>query len=192
MRRMKKILWITSLLYTMQALAAQSFYCPKHQGYINLGMSAGEVLAACGEPLMKNNQNKPVTQRIPVTQLIYTSLNSGATYQGWNSIYQTWSLPSGSTGVTLQIDIVNQKIASVMMNGNNTNATTLCNNGSLKIGDDQSMAYMACGSPDLINQTYVDQVVPSTQKPEVWIYQVDPYQPSYRLTFINGTLQSID
>lgn len=172
--------------------AADSMYCPQNRGYINLGMTQDQVILACGQPSYKKQASNAVTQRVPVTQLIYTTLNRGAVFQGYNPVYQMWSLPSGSTGTSVQVDITNNKISSIKINGSSNNAMSLCGGTGIQLDDDMSAVYSACGAPDLVNHTYIDKPVPSDQKPEVWVYQVNQYQPPFTLTFVNGALQNID
>jgi len=174
------------------ASVAQSVYCPQNHGYINTGMTQAQVLSACGQPLSQQESNVPVTQRLPVKQLIYTELNKGSVYPGLNNIYDQWSLPSGSTGVSLEIDIINNKVSAVRINGSSTNAMSICGGVSVEVGADESQVYSACGNPDMVNDTFVNQAVPSNTKPQIWIYQVDKYQAPMSLTFVNGKLQSID
>ena len=183
---------LTISLSTLQGNAAQSMYCPGNHSYINTGMTAAQVLSACGEPITKKQTNHPVVERIPVTQLIYTTLNQGAIYQGLTPVYTMFSLPSGSQGVSLSIDLINNKIQGMSINGASSNAATLCQGIPLQKGDDISQVYNACGSPSMVNNTYINRTVPNSSKPEVWIYQVDQYQPLFSLTFVNGQLQSIE
>ena len=48
-----------NILYFTTA-QAQSLYCPEHSQYIKIGMSADQVVQACGQPLTK--QKKKNTQ----------------------------------------------------------------------------------------------------------------------------------
>ena len=172
---------------------AQPIYCPQNAGYINIGMTQGQVISACGEPLSKQQPKTPVMQKIPVQELIYTALNTGSVYPGLNSaFYNQWSLPSGTTGIGLQIDVVNGKVNCVKINGSSTNAMSLCGGMSVQVGDDANKVYSACGSPSMVNNTYINQPIQSNSKPEVWIYQIDQYQSPLSLTFVNGKLQSIN
>ncbi len=68
----------------------------------------------------------------------------------------------------LRVDVVNNKVTGVNINGSDTNAASICNDSSFQIGDDVSQVYNACGSPDMVNNTYVLQAIPSTSKPEIW------------------------
>ena len=181
-----------ALLFPLITSADNSFYCPGNHAYINLGMSISDVVSACGQPSDKQQSTQPAMVRVPVTQLIYTTLDSGAVYDGLNSTYQMWSLPSGSKGVTLQVNIMDNKVTAVNINGSSNNASTVCSGNTVQIGDLVDSVYSACGAPTTINQTYLNQAVPGKAKPEIWTYGNDPYQPPFHLTFLNGILQSID
>ena len=73
-----------------------------------------------------------------------------------------------------------------------TNAATVCGGNPVQIGAPETAVYNACGNPTTINQTFINQPVPSSENPEVWTYQIDPYTPPTNLTFVNGVLQSIN
>ena len=182
-----------SLLASATAWAGSSLYCPQNAGYISTGMTQEQVLAACGAPLAKQQSNAAVTEKVPVKQLLYTSLNTGSVYPGLNAaFYDQWSLPSGSNGLGVEVNIVNDKVSSVSINGNGTNAMSICGGTSIQIGSSLNQVYTACGSPTMINNSFINQAVPSNSKPEVWIYQVNQYQSPISLTFVNGKLQSIN
>lgn len=181
-----------SLLFSFSALAAP-VYCPQRAGFIDVGMTEDQVINACGQPLTKQAPNALVTQKVPVRQLIYTALNTGSVYPQLNSaFYDQWSLPSGSTGVSLEVDVINNKVSNVRINGNGVNAMSVCGGMGVQVGDDVGKVYAACGGPSMVNNTFINQPIPSNSKPEVWIYQVDKYQNPISLTFVNGKLQSID
>lgn len=190
---MNKGLYLLPLFLLPFSAFAQSFYCPKHQGYINPGMNEADVINACGQPMAKREADATVKQKVPVKQLIYTVINAGSVYPTLNPIFEQWSVPSGTTqGVTLEIGIINNKVSSVQLNGSNTKAMSICGGVSIQVGDDEGKVYNACGNPTLVNNTFIYQNVPSSEKPQVWIYQIDQYQPPISLTFVKGKLQSID
>ena len=185
---------IVLFIFISQALYAgeESYYCPQNHVYIRVGMTEAQVLSACGPPLVKQRTSVQISKRIPVTQLIYSNLNQGALFNGWTTNYNMWSLPSGSLGINLQIEITNNKITNINLNGSSTNAADVCQGVTFQIGDDVGSVYNACGEPSAINNTYINQPVPSAQKPENWVYQTDRYQPKFSLTFTDGILQAID
>jgi len=185
------------------AFADNAVYCPTGHGFIHVGMNMQDVLTACGTPQSKKIAKKPFEKHVPMTQLIYTSLNQGSVYPQLNSaFYDQWSLSSGSTGSTAQFDIINNKVVSIKINGGATNASTVCDGSSVQIGDPIGRVYSACGSPASMtltsassgntNHTYINQPMPSKKKPEIWTYQLDAYQPALHLTFVNGRLESIN
>ena len=180
--------------YLMTCTAmAQSLYCPQNTRYITPGMTQDEVVAACGEPLTKQTSNLPATQKIPVQELIYTALNTGSVYPGLNAaFYSQWSLPSGSNGIDFKVDVVNGKVTGLTINGSNTNAMSMCGGVNIENGDSVNKVYSACGSPSMVNDSFINQVIPNSTKPEMWIYQLNQYQTPISLTFVNGKLQSIN
>lgn len=187
------ILNVTLILISGVSLADDSFYCAKNHAYINVGMTQDQVLASCGSPSSVKDSSGAVIQQIPMTQLIYTDINKGAVffYPGLDRVYSLFSLPSGSSGNTIEIDLINDQISAIKINGVSSNALSMCKQGNVQIGDNTNAIYNACGAPDNINKTYINRPVPRSQKPQVWIYESQNYQPGFNLTFINGILQSI-
>lgn len=182
------------ILFSALANAGTSFYCPQNHAYINAGMTQDQVIRACGQPTTRQTADQPVVQQVPVVQLVYSTLNQGPPmdfYPGIAPLYNMWSLPSGSVGINLQVNLINNRVAGISVNQANTNATNVCSGGSFQIGDDISTVYRACGGPNMVNNTYMNKPVPKSQNPQVWIYSFQ-YQPSITLTFVNGILQSIN
>ena len=171
--------------------ADDQFYCPQHHAYINVGMSPEQVIDACGEPLFKQQSNDPVVERIPTTQVFYTNLNRGAVYQGWDMIYNTWTLPSGELNSSIQVDFIDNKVSKMIINNSQTNVLTVCGGKSIQKGDPLNYVISTCGTPSMINHSFVSSVVRQDAKPEVWMYKIDEYRDPLNLTFVNGILQSI-
>lgn len=169
-------------------------YCPSGHAFIHVGMPESEVIGACGQPNSKAQSNQQATRRVPVKQLIYTTLASLNPYPGLQSaVFDQWSLPSGiDNSFSLQVNIINHKVSSISLNGSQNNAMSICGGSSVQVGDDESAVYAQCGSPNAINHTYINQAIAGNTQPETWTYQVDPYQPPIHLTFVNGSLESID
>lgn len=180
--------WVTRSLFLMMPLsvfADQSFYCPQNHAYINTGMTMEQVVSACGQPLSQQESNEPVLQKVPVQQLVYNNMGTDTAF------YDTWNIPTGSGGTPLQVDIVNNKVKNIKMGGSDSNALSICEGANIQIGDDVGKVYNACGNPSLVNNTYINQIVDTAEKPKVWIYQFNPYESPITLTFIDGKLQSI-
>ena len=183
-----KIKLIPSLVLSFlpfSLLADQSLYCPQNHGYINIGMTTSEVISACGQPLSKQDSNQPILQKIPVQQLIYNNQGTSTAFYG------VWNVPTGSGGTALQVDVVNNRIKSIQVNGADSNAFSICNGANIQVGDQIGKVYGSCGSPSVVNNTYINQIVPTANKPQVWIYEPGQYQPPVSLTFVDGKLQSI-
>ncbi|MBA2655859.1 MAG: DUF2845 domain-containing protein [Tatlockia sp.] len=173
---------------SLSALAnVQSFYCPQNHGYINLGMTGDQVIASCGQPLSKQDSNRPVMQKVPVQELTFNSMGAQKVFYG------VWSIPTGTdSGARLQVNIVDNKVKSVSINGSATNAFSICGGISIQAGDPASKVYGACGTPSIVNNSFINQPLLSNAKTQVWIYQPSQYQSPITLTFVNGKLQSID
>lgn len=189
-----------SLFACQNAIASlNSFYCPERAGFIQPGMNMQSVMNACGNPLSRQESNQPVMQRIPVQQLIYNNVGAPTAFYG------VWQITGGSSnygifqpfgnnqgGVSLEVNLVDNKVRSIKMNGSETNSASICQELSFSVGDPASSVYNACGTPSLVNESFLEQPVPGGDKPEVWIYQPNQFQAPLRLTFVNGKLQSID
>jgi len=173
-----------------------SLFCPKHYGYIQPGMTKNEVIAACGEPVSKQESNRPITEKVPMLQMFYNNMGTPQVQPSPvtpNSIYHgLYTNPISISGAQLQIEIVDNKVYNVLLNGSDTNAFSICSGTYIEKGDPVGKVYGACGSPELTNKTYVDAIIPSNKKPEIWIYQLDQYQPSVRMTFVDGKLHAIE
>ncbi len=192
---MKKWCACILVLLTIPAFSGvSSFYCPTNHGYINVGMSKDQVLYACGEPTSIEKSSHSLIQQVPVTQLIYTNLNQGAPYSGLDVTYQMWSLDSGTTRVGVEVNIINNQVSSIEVNGQSENAMSVCGGTPIQVGDSADSVYDACGSPSMVNQTYIKQPVKTNNqaRPETWVYILNDYGVSFRLTFLNDILQSIN
>lgn len=172
--------------YGVWAMASTSVYCPANHGYVSVGMSTQAVLAACGNPTSKERSRVPFTQKIAMLQLVYNNQGTAKAFYG------VWSIPVGITaGSTLTIDVVENKVHAVTLNGGSNKAFSICGGVPILVGDPVSKVYGACGNPSLINNTYITKQVGPVDYPEIWTY-LAPYQPAIRLTFVKGKLESID
>ena len=194
-----KILFISGFACTSFA-APPSVYCPQKAGYINIGMTPDQVIAACGQPLSQQQSNAPVMEQIPVKQVFFNNQGQSTAFYGVWALpggsgnygeYQPFNSNNGGSGVQLQVDIANNQVRSVKVNGSDTNAFSICGGVSINVGDPASKVYNACGSPSLVNTTYVNVPIQSAQKPQIWVYQMGQYAKPMTLTFVNGQLQSI-
>lgn len=180
-----KIISCTFFFLLPFSIYAESYYCSQNHAYISTGMTMDEVIAACGKPLSQQESNEPLMRKVPVQQLIFN--NAGAD----TAFYGVWNIPTGSGGTQLQIDIINNKVKEIKVDGSGSNALSICEDANIQIGDDVAKVYGACGNPSVVNNTYIEEVIPTQEKPKVWIYQSDQYSTPVSLTFVNGKLQSI-
>jgi hypothetical protein len=149
-------------------------------------MSVDQVVSACGQPLLKQESQQPVNQKINMQQLMYNNQGSKTAFYG------VWNMPTGQQGVQLEVDVVNNIVKGIKINNSDSNAFSVCHGVNIQAGDPVSKVYGACGNPSIVNNTFINQPIASDKPPEVWVYQPGRYQPSIRLTFVNGKLQSIN
>ena len=182
----KFILGMFSLVSSFTVMADQSFFCPAHSRYINLGMTPDEVIAACGQPLSQQDSKDPVFQKVPVQQLFFNNQGTGS------SFYGVWNVSTGNTGAQLQVDVLDNKVKAIKINGSSSNAFSICRGANIQIGDPVGKVYSSCGNPSITNNTFTNIPIQSAQKPVIWVYQIGQYQAPMTLTFVNGKLQSIN
>jgi hypothetical protein len=178
----------------------QSVYCPQKAGYINIGMTPDQVIGACGMPISQQSSDKPVTQKVPVQQVYYNGqAESTAFYGVWalpggyanSGAFQPFQANNGGGGVQLEVDIADNVVKAAKLNGSEVNAFSVCNNVSITVGEPAYKVYNACGSPSVVNSTYINVPIKSKQKPQIWVYDMGQYQSAISLTFVNGRLISI-
>ena len=189
----RSLFWIVCGFYAVStAYAGNNVYCPHTHGYIHVGMNIAEVLAECGKPTVIREGNNAVVERVPMTQFFFTNLNRGAVFQGYDAVYSMFSLPTGSVGSTVEVDVVNNKIHTMLVNNSAVNVLSVCGGPGIQVGDSIDDVLSACGRPSLTNNSYVVTPVTNDAHPQVWVYEIDSYQPTINLTFVNGLLQSIN
>ncbi|MDP3560287.1 MAG: DUF2845 domain-containing protein [Legionellaceae bacterium] len=163
-------------------------YCPQTHQYIHLGMTRQQVLSACGEPNHRAKSQEVAKIKIPVQQLIFNNAGTPDAFYG-----TFWSIPTGvTTGAQLTIDIVNNKVYAIRINGNDNNEASLCGGAPISIGDPASKVSNSCGNPSVRNQSFMYQNLPGDIHPEIWTYITNPYQAPMELTFVNDSLETIE
>lgn len=200
--RMALILTTATLtsLHPLCAAAGEK-YCPQKSQYIHTGMTMEQVLAACGEPFNRAPLTNGVSEKVPMTQLIYSSTVPANPYPGYKAaFYRQWSIPMGpnvSSNTELEVDIVDHKVHEIRVGNSTVKRSNFCQGTNIQapgipfqVGDSEEQVYASCGSPDTINHTYMEKSL-SGKNPEDWTYQVDPYQPAFHLIFMNGILKAI-
>ena len=66
--------------------------------------------------------------------------------------------PTGNGGARLQVDIVDHKVKAIKINGSDSNAFSICRGANIQVGDPVGKVYGACGSPSIVNNTYINQI----------------------------------
>jgi hypothetical protein len=193
--------------FLLSAYAMDGFYCAQKHAFIRVGMTIDEVLQGCGAPQMRQESGNIVRNQ-PMTRLSYNNMYKGPVYY-WdlNKVYHIFSIPSSSNNSTVTVDIVDNKVRSVNLNGNGVQGTNACqypgstqfggnpsysNGASISVGDSYEQVIQACGNPDYTDETFMPVPVSKSDNPELWIYKMDQYNPSYHLIFINGVLKSVE
>lgn len=178
--------------------ADNGVYCPQKAGFVRVGMTQEQVLSMCGEPRVRQKSNQLAIKRVEVQQLFFEH------HGGPNAFNGVWQIPGGypmnggqdtfssnSGGQTLEIDVIDNKVAAIKLNGGSLNSLSTCD-APLNVGDDVSEALYACGNPTKENDTYVNMPIPSKKQPELWIYQSDQYHPVIRMMVVDGRVASIN
>ncbi|MFA6301817.1 MAG: DUF2845 domain-containing protein, partial [Legionella sp.] len=141
----------TSILccgFSLSLFASDTLYCPQKHGFIRIGMTADQVIAACGEPLSIGQSKTPYTEKVPVQVLIFR--NAGTPVVS-HSPYSVSIRING--GALLQVTIMNNKVKSIEVNGSGANMASFCDGPAFQVGDDAGLVYAACGSPTKVNNT---------------------------------------
>lgn len=185
-----KTLTLIFCFLPLRLCAFDSYYCQQGHGYAKLGMTVDEVLAACGEPISRQDANNPILVKVPVRQMIYNNQGTDLPYYWYNTYWAP--LKSGSGGVQMEMNIVDNRVRLVRVNSSDSNQATVCNGVTIRQGDSVARVYSACGSPSIQNNSFINQVVTTTTKPQIWIYQLNEFQPQVTFTFADGRLYSID
>ncbi len=178
-----------------QTAVANPFYCPQNSQYINTGMSEGDVRQACGAPQAILKSKKKGVQRVPVTQLTFTVSTQTVGQMGGTI---TPGVQSGAFQVntgplaTVVVNVTNDVISSIMLNGNASESLSVCPGGSFGVGDPGSNAVDSCGNPSAVNDTYKNVPTDQTILVDTWSYNPGNYQKPFKLTFTDGVLTAIN
>ena len=188
MKKLQYALLISFMsFYCQLSFADEPMYCPGRSKYINVGMTAAQLTDACGKPTKMQELDREATIKVKVKQLIYNAINSKRAFYG------VWSVRSGvDNGAQLEIDVIDNQIVAMKINGENVNSTNLCQNQTINIKDPMYRAINLCGDPSTTNQTYVNMPVSGNSKPQVWTYQASPYQPAMTFTIVDGKIVSME
>lgn len=185
--KIKLIMMLSIIGLSGTVMADNYFFCPQNHKYIQVGMSMAQVIDACGAPISRQQSAVPATTKVEVKQLMFNREASPRAFYG------VWQIPVGvNSGGDLEVDIINDKVAEIHVNGSSENAFSFCNGNSVQIGDPVTSVYNSCGNPSMSNSTFIYQPIESNEAPEIWIYQPTQYQSPISLTFVNGNLQSIN
>src|SRR3990167_9833930 len=107
----------------------QSVFCPQKSGYINIGMTVDQVIAACGQPISQQKSDQPAMQQVPIKQVFFNNQGQSTAFYGvWaipggfanSGAFEPFNANTGGGGVQLQVDITNDAVRAVKVNGADT------------------------------------------------------------------------
>lgn len=175
---MFKILKIGSLFFCLCLFANQGFsqivFCPKTMRYLKTGQTVQEVLAACGQPTSQREVGVPDPVESPTVSWFY-------------------SISRGMAGnqVQLIIHMQNGEVSGMSLSGQAVTSISVCQRGSVKVGDKDYLVRSYCGEPSLIN-IGSQQIGVRRKKVLLWIYKFGSFGPTYLLRFERNTLVKIE
>jgi outer membrane protein assembly factor BamE (lipoprotein component of BamABCDE complex) len=162
-----------------------STYCPIQGGYIKVGMTIPQVMAACGKPIDVQKSRTFATRNVAIQQLIY---RIGESTGGRGNVV----FPTDTNSGNLMFTISANKVESISLNGVDTKGTTMCPDTALQVGSSAQDVIDACGQPSIVNNSY-KQISEGSQQiqQEIWTVSTGDYSPKLTLTFQNGILEKI-
>lgn len=192
---MKKWAVIIGCLIYSQTALADPFYCTENNEYINVGMNVMDVRQACGTPQSVQKSQRMGTRKVPVAQLTFNiATATTGSYAGTFTPGIQSSNFQVNTGplTTLIVEVSNNKITDISLNGQSAQSVSICGGGSFGVGDPPASAINSCGSPVSENDTYKNVSTGQEQQVETWTYQPADYQPAFQLIFVDGALSQIN
>ena len=177
-----QIVIINALCLSANAYALNSYFCSKTNNYIQVGDTMNQVFAKCGAPLSsKDVQNAP-TVPTQVTQWIYNYQNNSFIRTGQNTVQNS----------ALIVNMVNNKVISILVNGQNVQTTKFCSaNLPISIGDSNLYIRQLCNTPSQMQVVTQNIQQPQTTQ-TIWTYQQQQFSPAVTLTFENNVLTSMN
>lgn len=172
---------ISLLSFASPIFAANSYFCAGTSNYAVIGNTMAQVLANCGQPKTVTQNTTPSSQPTQVTQWVYNYQN--------NSQLRKLNTPNYQLAALI-VNMVNNKVVSILVNGQNVSSTNFCGaNIKLNVGDSNLKVRQICNAPSQIQQVTQDIAQPSITTVN-WTYQSE-FQAPVTMTFQDGILQSI-
>lgn len=183
----KLVFILISLIGTINAFAANSFYCTQTSNYIYLGNTPDQVFAACGQPTSTQQDTVTPTTSVAVIQWIYTTQTS-IELLNHNTAIKISGYASPSS--TMIVSIANHQVLSISINGSDVTSSNFCNpTQAINVGDSDMQVLKLCSSPGQIQKT-MQNIPQASVNRLTWIYQ-QPNQTG-TLIFENSKLISIN
>ena len=186
---MKQMFCLTLLCLSYSI--SQAMFCNTAQGtngWIDVGASEQDVIAACGAPDNQTQVDQPDNQTLNTTQY-------------WNYQQQSVQLmppkqPGALTPVNMNsspnilvAEINGNSITSLALNGNFVSSGTCPNGGGVRVGDSADTLIARCGPATQISYQYSTNT--TAQSPmTVWTYQLPNGQLQFQ--FKDGVVSGIN
>ncbi len=190
---MKRIFFYSTLLFLITPVSWAAF-CNTAQGtngWINQGMSPEDIIAACGQPdsivEIEDSNNK-----LDSTQYwSYQAQSLKLTPQSsWPAPTPYNSTKVNTTTDTFVVEINNNVVSSLAMNGNLVSSGSCPGGGFVRVGDTLNRVMSSCGTATQVSHQYgkdTSALPPVTQ----WNYQTQGGQ-SLNIKFEKGVVSEFN
>lgn len=176
----KKLAIIAITSITLPSISF-AFFCPTNFNQIDFGMTADQVIQACGKPTdqkesVKQNDNVPQEWSYYIPQTV----NMGGSNQNAQGTLKT-NVTFDDKGKSINISV----------NGIGVGATTICGK-NIQLGDDKDTIKAACGDPSFVNKSAPSSANPSAgQQQDIKVLELiyANGNPPATLVFENGVLK---
>lgn len=175
---MKRLFFVVVLFWMNTSFGATHFfYCEKTNDYVYIGDTVDHVKALCGQPMKESTETivPQITQKV-LRYIYHFQPNSGLRLYKPNA---------------LVIDIVDDRVTMIQVEGQSVEETTYCGRSKLfKIGTKRQRVLYYCKWPH-VRQAVIKKIDQPKVSQTVLVYQIDAYSPAVELYFHDGKLVEI-
>jgi hypothetical protein len=182
---MKIIIYVISLMCIAITPAWALFCTPASgtNGWIEEGMTQDDVIAACGQP-DQQTQDENSGKQLQTTQYWTYQKQTVQDMSEGNAVNMTIS------PTILVVEIRNNKITRLALNGNFVSSANCPEGGLLNVGEDDDVIVSRCGSATQVS--YQNETVDSSAPPNIiWTYQSANGAAPLQIQFQNGVVSQI-
>lgn len=168
---------LSIIILPYQLYAASYFYCVQTGQYAYIGDTLNQVQAKCGSAASTQTQQTPSKKEVPVDMWVYNAKQDTNT----NNI-SGYSNQVSSGEAVLIINLINNKVASIIQYGQAVDSTQSCGlGGTVNVGDPQSKIRYYCGAPSSVQQ--VTQTISTPSETHTILTYNQGYASPVTLTF---------